>query len=128
MVMRMHSYSEKFSFMASIRQSEVLGMAYLVVFDLLVGTLMIFLFCFTNNTHLSQSKALTLDTCPEFRFTSEKPEPGVLQYLDLKLTVFNCLCWRYGKNESKPPLSAYSMLSISVPNDLINTLFLSAPP
>lgn len=40
--------------------------------------------------------------------------------------LLNGLCWSYGKNNSKPLLSAYSMHPKSVKHGPITTLFLSA--
>lgn len=55
----------------------------------------------------SESQALKklVTTKAPGRFTVERPENGILQFLDLCVHVEGCLCWEYG-NENEKPLSS----------------------
>lgn len=59
-------------------------------------------FCSLNNTYFSLVKQLRFGTYPELGFTSEEPDSGVLQHIDLSVIAFNGLCWRYGRTTLSP--------------------------
>uniref|UniRef100_A0A147BDN4 Putative reverse transcriptase n=1 Tax=Ixodes ricinus TaxID=34613 RepID=A0A147BDN4_IXORI len=65
-------------------------------------------------------------TAPEFKFTVEKPEDDVLQFLDLRIHVNRGLCWEYGKENSKPVLPRMSCHSKTVKAGIVKSLVRNA--
>ncbi|CAN7998531.1 unnamed protein product [Ixodes pacificus] len=63
---------------------------------------------------------------PELKFTTEKPEREVLEFLDLRFHVNQGLCWEYGKENSKSMLPRISCLSKSVKAGVVKSLVRNA--
>lgn len=61
-------------------------------------------------------------TAPELGFTIEKPNKGVLQFLDLRIHLENGLCWEYGKLSPKPILPRQSCHSKIVKAGIVKSL------
>lgn len=69
---------------------------------------------------------VTRSTAPEFKFTVEKPEDDVLQFLDLRIHVNRGLCWEYGKENSKPVLPRMGCHSETVKPGIVNSVVRNA--
>ncbi|XP_040071196.1 uncharacterized protein LOC115320437 [Ixodes scapularis] len=63
---------------------------------------------------------------PELKFTTEKPERGVLEFLDLRIHVNQGVCWEYGKESSKPVLPRISCHSKTVKAGVVKSLVRNA--
>ena len=63
---------------------------------------------------------------PELKFTLEKAENGILQFLDLRIHVEGGLCWEYGKMAAKPVLSRNSCHAKSVKSGVVRSLISNA--
>lgn len=62
------------------------------------------LVCSVEKGALPKIKDFIVQAAPELTFSSEEPDEGVLQYVDLRLNTVDGLCREYGKLAAKPLL------------------------
>lgn len=62
------------------------------------------------------------NVAPELRFTEELLSAGGLKFLGVTFSLYNGLCWSYGKPKAEPALSARSCHSKLLKSGLMNLL------
>lgn len=84
------------------------------------------LVCTTKGSDLAMLLDFIRSATPELAFATKFPKNGLLQFPDVKISLANGLCWRYGRDEPKPLLPYMSCHAKTVKRGAAASLLNSA--